>query len=103
LHKVKLDEGDHKFEGWGMLEHSKYPKSESVTAKSESVHHAEGQAEGLASNLSYTRHHGEEWLEVKLEVNQGWQAEMTKIDSNNHNGRLIINSTEISAESLKSN
>jgi cytochrome c biogenesis protein ResB len=103
LHKVKLDEGDHKFEGWGMLEHSKHPKSESVTAKSESVHHAEGQAEGLASNLSYTRHHGEEWLEVKLEVNQGWKAEMTQIDSNNHQRGLIINSTEISAESLKSN
>ena len=86
-----------------MLEHSKHPKSESVTAKSESVYHAEGQAKALPSNLSNTRHHGEEWLEVKLEVNQGWQAEMTKIDSNNHQRGLIINSTEISAESLKSN
>ena len=72
-------------------------------AKSESVHPAEGQAEGLPSNLNYTRHHGEEWLEVKLEVNHGWQAEMTQIDIKNHQGGLIIHSTEISAESLKSN
>jgi len=97
LHKVKLDEGDHNVEDWGMLEHSKYPKSESWTAKSESVPHAEGQTKALSSNPSYTRHNGEDWLEVKLEVNHGWHAEMTQIDSNNHQVGLIINSTEISA------
>ena len=88
-----------------MTEHSKQPKSESSKvnfAKSESVDHAEGQATGLAYNLNYTRHHDEDWLEIKEEMNEGWQAEITKIDSNIANGRLIINSTEISAESPKS-
>jgi hypothetical protein len=66
------------------------------------VHQAEGQVKGWPSDLSYTRHHGEDWLEVKLEMNQGWQAETTQIDSINHQGGININSTEISAESLKS-
>jgi hypothetical protein len=104
LHKVKLD-GDIKVEGSKMTEHSKQPKSESSKvnlAKSESVGHEEGQATGLAYNLNYTRHHDEDWLEIKEEMNEGWQAEITKIDSNIANGRLIINSTEISAESPKS-
>jgi hypothetical protein len=104
LHKVKLD-SDIKIEGSIKYEHSKHPKSESMTvnlAKSESVDHAKGQATGLAFNNSYTRHHDEDWLEVKEEMNEGWQAEMIKIDGNIAHGGLIINSTEISAESPKS-
>lgn len=71
-------------------------------AKSESVGHDESQATGLAFNNNYSRHHDEDWLEVKEEINEGWQEEMIKIDSNIGHGGLIINSTEISAESPKS-
>lgn len=104
MHKNKLD-GDIKVEGSRKTEYSKCPKRESWKVnfpKSESVDQAEGQATGLAFNLNYTRQHDEDWLEVKEELNEGWQAEMTKIDSNIPHAGLIINSTEISAESPKS-
>jgi hypothetical protein len=104
LHKNKLD-GDIKVEGSRKTEYSKCPKRESWKvnfAKSESVDQAEGQATGLAYNHNYTRQHDEDWLEVKEELNEGRQAEMTKIDSNIPHAGLIINSTEISAESPKS-
>ncbi len=53
-------------------------------AKSESVHQAEGQATALGSNLNYSGHHHEDWLEVKDEENEEWQANMTKFDSYIH-------------------
>ena len=104
MHKNKLD-GDIKVEGSRNTEYSKCPKRESWTVnfpKSESVDQAEGQATGLAYNLKYTGHHDEDWLEVKEELNEGRQADTTKIDSNIPHGGLMINSTEISAESPKS-
>lgn len=76
--------------------HSKYPNREFWTvnlAKTKPEDHAEGQGTGLACNINQIGHHKGYWLEVKEELNDGWQSENTKIDSDFHQRELLIKST----------